>query len=295
MQHIIRHHTIAEIERLISLSGLPAGVGERVRGLVLPSMRMRATPAPGDDLPLGASKVGGMPDLPFGVGWPVLITGQPLDFLCQVNLADLPDQRAETWLPRQGLLSFFYIDFGSPDYRTYAYPHHRAMWRVLFYTGDFSQLHRASLPEQRRHRPLAPCVLDFALEWSLPVERNPWFSLLGFPIDRRLSTEEIGRYFDLLDRIAALYGSEEEPAHRLFGYAGPLPCSAGEEEALQIQCCRTYPPYSRVLDWRLLLQLDEDQCFGSSAVGMGRLFFMLLQDDLLARRFDRVLLVRQIE
>ncbi len=58
---------------------------------------------PEDDLPLGASKIGGAPDLPEGAAWP---QGAP-SFLLQINLCELAEGVLDIALPREGLLSCF--------------------------------------------------------------------------------------------------------------------------------------------------------------------------------------------
>lgn len=63
-----------------------------------------------DDVPVGASKLGGRPDLPPGEPWPSR-DGRPLSFVVQVDLAT-----ADTGgvLPPDGLLSFFYDAVEQP-------------------------------------------------------------------------------------------------------------------------------------------------------------------------------------
>src|SRR5262245_27455074 len=43
-------------------------------------------------LPLGASRFGGVPDLPPGAAWPDR-EGVPMEFIAQIRLADLSDRR----------------------------------------------------------------------------------------------------------------------------------------------------------------------------------------------------------
>lgn len=59
--------------------------------------------APEDAIPLGASKIGGSPDLPDGMAWP---QNAP-SFLVQINLAEVPEGVLDIALPRDGLLSCF--------------------------------------------------------------------------------------------------------------------------------------------------------------------------------------------
>lgn len=283
-------HTRRAIEGLIE-DYAPWRMAERVKGLLLPSMRLRATPAASDaGLPLGCSKAGGWPDLPSCMDWPVLPTLRPLDFLLQVDLADLPDQRAEASLPRRGLLSFFSPGLGL-DFPASADPRET---RVFYDEGEGARLCRMS-PPLGGEPSFAPCALTCALEWSLPVEREPWFRLLDlpWPWDPRLPPpEEVKRYDALLSRLAEVYGWDMEPVHRLFGYPDPI-AGDGGGGSMQVQCHRAFALSSTLIDWRLLLQLDADDRFGRLAQRMGRLFFWIRQDDLVARRFNRVLLIRQ--
>jgi len=59
---------------------------------------------PTKDTAVGATRLGGIPDLPTGVDWP-RHDGKPLAFLCQFRLADVSLATGE--LPKTGLLSFF--------------------------------------------------------------------------------------------------------------------------------------------------------------------------------------------
>ncbi|WP_083458547.1 DUF1963 domain-containing protein [Sandaracinus amylolyticus] len=68
-----------------------------------------------EEIRLGASRFGGVPDLPVDVEWPRHDKG-PYRFLAQIDLADLPSRRAsfaEPWrdvLPSDGVLSLFVAD-----------------------------------------------------------------------------------------------------------------------------------------------------------------------------------------
>jgi len=63
-------------------------------------------------LPVGASKLGGCPDLPAGTPWPSR-NERPMAFVAQIDLADIAPL-ADGELPPGGLLSFFslFIDWG---------------------------------------------------------------------------------------------------------------------------------------------------------------------------------------
>ena len=91
---------------------------------------MKRTPLGDHEIPVGASKVGGQPDLPAGFTWPPGAdcheiynddtggTDRLAGFLAQVNLTEIADTQAARELPLEGLLSFFCfqdIENDKPD------------------------------------------------------------------------------------------------------------------------------------------------------------------------------------
>jgi hypothetical protein len=73
----------------------------------LPSVRLVAD-AQIDPATVGASRLGGSPDLPADLPWPVSDDGTPLSFIAQLDLEETAAHDAEGILPKTGLLSFFY-------------------------------------------------------------------------------------------------------------------------------------------------------------------------------------------
>ncbi len=92
----------AEIARL----GLTAAE-ELIVGHATECIGLKIGSAAGDDLPLGASRYGGEPDLPPGVAWPRNEAGQYLDFLMQVHLAEATPPPVNNPLPATGHLYCF--------------------------------------------------------------------------------------------------------------------------------------------------------------------------------------------
>jgi hypothetical protein len=65
--------------------------------------------------PVGASKLGGKPDVPADFVWPKF-QKRPLAFLAQLRMADLPATvRADLALPTEGLLAFFFDSATEPS------------------------------------------------------------------------------------------------------------------------------------------------------------------------------------
>jgi Domain of unknown function (DUF1963) len=122
-----------------------AGLGEHAEallGLAAPSLRLRPQPRPGGPLPLGATKLGGHPDLPVGWSWPRR-WHRPLAFIAQLNLAAITLHTSlQQVLPRAGLLVFFY----DVDQQPWGFdPRDRDGFKVGFIAAG-SPLHRAGFP-----------------------------------------------------------------------------------------------------------------------------------------------------
>ena len=62
-----------------------------------------------EEIPVGASKLGGCPDLPAGMSWFYTPhTDVPMSFVAQVNFAEAAPYDTEHQLPERGILYFFY-------------------------------------------------------------------------------------------------------------------------------------------------------------------------------------------
>jgi len=120
-------------------------------GVLLPWLRPRVgfSRRAEADAPIGASRIGGGPDVPAGFTWPTH-KGRPLDFLLQINLADVQGLQCGLDLPAQGVLSFFY----DTDTQPWGYdPADRGGHGVRLFDAD--GLQRSPAPERRPrwHRP----------------------------------------------------------------------------------------------------------------------------------------------
>ncbi len=90
---------------------------------------------------IGASKLGGAPDLPADVVWPEW-DGKPLTFMAQINLTELDLGLFSELLPSTGVLSFFYEATSQPWGDT---PHEGAA-RVIYSNDSSTPLHRRQHP-----------------------------------------------------------------------------------------------------------------------------------------------------
>jgi alpha-tubulin suppressor-like RCC1 family protein len=163
-----------------------------------------------DELPIGATKLGGDPDLPDGTQWPT-DDDRPLAFVAQIALADLTAAGAGG-LPA-GLLSFFF-----------AFDETMSGGCVL-HSSDGAALRRRDAPDSlQRGARLDPVAVDVQSELTLgPVESDVVAQLA-------LSDDEHWAYHELAD-------SHQEPIHRIFGHPAIVqddPRTAGDVLLLQV-------------------------------------------------------------
>ncbi|GAA0539538.1 hypothetical protein FHS83_003723 [Rhizomicrobium palustre] len=128
-----------------------------------------------DDIPLGASKIGGRPDLAEDTPWP-----EDTAFLVQINLADVPDGALDIALPREGLISCFRNDedWDNPAALLYTPPsavltrREAAEGIVLFAQRALRPSVVLTLDVDRADIPVFEDeeILDVVSEWVVPEE-----------------------------------------------------------------------------------------------------------------------------
>lgn len=132
------------IENLVlTVAELAPESADRIRVALTPAWRLRGHPREHpEDLPAGASRMNGSPDLPTSLEWPQWDgpigrtsedwTGAgPLTFLAQIDLACLPPIDHSP-LPASGRLAFF----ADLERATFADRHEQAAHRVLYIPAD---------------------------------------------------------------------------------------------------------------------------------------------------------------
>ncbi len=254
------------LTRAIAEHGLEAAAGA-IRALALPSTRLAATPWSDETLPVGASKLGGAPDLPAGHTWPQR-QDRPLAFVAQIARDG-------------GVLSFFYDDSDQP----WGGPGEEDGWRIEHHAG-------ADLVRHPGAATFVSCKLDSFTELTLPPPRSALARSLGDAVH--------GTY-------GALYDTFTRDYRRSPRIDGQVHRSGGHPDAIQGDMTRRieYGWAGKDLDvvdpeleaaargWRLLLQIDSEDranmCWGDA----GRLYLWIREDDLRANRWDTVRLQLQ--
>lgn len=274
-----------------------AGFGEHaeaVEALVQPAVRIVATalaPRPADwrregqdgedgdkiaamdaalqALPLGASRFGGVPDLPPGAVWPER-DGVPMEFIAQIRLADAAPLDAAGRLPDAGTLLFFFnSQWDSSDMAP-----GEACCAVLFYPGSDAELVRATPPRIEWKSPysdtpqIAPMIhglagLAFEATSALPGGVSPFI------------TEPLTDFWQDFqsEHGSALAGDAPYSANYLLGYVD-------EQDYVDAHANGT--------DDQLLLQVDSCDAAEFQFGDCNKLFFLITRAELEARDFGKV-------
>ncbi|HEX9012990.1 MAG TPA: YwqG family protein, partial [Anaerolineaceae bacterium] len=254
-----------------------------------PSVRAADQPAPIGGLPVGASHLGGLPDLPAGTEWPSY-QGKPMSFVAQINLADAAPADAAQLLPSAGMLWFFY-DAAQQTYGDD--PDSRGGWQVITSVSGPAGLSRIdSPPDLPAGSRFQPTGLSFARELTFPPAPQQADPPPGWPADTAQRYENW-----LFDRFTP--AERAQPHHRLLGWPDQI------QDDMQLQCALVSrgfrsgdaPGAAQAAqsrgDWLLLLQVDSDAAAGMHWGSAGRLYYWIEKAALAARQFDKTWLVMQ--
>lgn len=242
-----------------------------------------------EKIPLGFSKIGGKPDLPDDIPWPVDGSGQSLSFVAQINCRHVSYFLQTKDLPNRGILYFFY----SACQEGWGFsPNDRNTFRVI-YSAHAGKLAPREFPVD------VPGAARFL---PLPVKFS---RQLGLPRDLPDSLQPNGgglshaewHVYD--DRI-----TQHKYTNKLLGH--PYPIQGPMEEACALASSGMYTengapchdPRGENLqdaakDWQLLLQIDSNQEAGMMWGDMGMLYFWIRKQDLKKRAFDRCWMMLQ--
>jgi uncharacterized protein YwqG len=268
----------ADLDEALTESPL-SDASEAIRALAVPQWYAAIKPAAGES-PIGASKVGGLPDLPAELAWPSWRNG-PLDFLAQVNLADIAG--AENDLPSEGLLSFFY----DADAQPWGFePGDLGGAAVVYSTGSLVRRDGEGAGE-----PFPERSMRFELGIGLPTVEGGGLDQLGPDEDTA------DAYAELLEELYGEPGQDGSSGTWLLGCPCEVQGEMSEECALVTGGLSTgtpdahHDPRSAPLreqahDWRLLFQLASIEDAGMMWGDMGFLYFWIRKQDLEAHDFS---------
>jgi uncharacterized protein YwqG len=253
-----------------------------------PSVRLYTTPTDEGNLSIGASRIGGIPDLPPRIPWPEW-KGLPQSFIAQIHLDDVRQYDTNAELPQTGMLWFFY----DAQQQTYgADPADRGGWRIIF-SEVYSGLRRTSAPA---NLPAASqfkaCSTSFASEITLSQQPKLEIPDFDWTADEQQKYETLLSTFPNPADHAALH-------NRLLGYPETiqddmrLECQLASHGVTDLNDPRAAELSKGAMDWQLLLQIDTDERIGMRWGDAGMIYYWITRSDLQAHRFDRSWLVLQ--
>jgi uncharacterized protein YwqG len=242
------------------------------------------------DLSIGASRIGGEPDVSSNFKWPER-NDVPQSFIAQIYLEDVHQYDTHGILPSHGMLWFFY----DAKQETYgADPVDRGGWSVIF-SDDYAGIERragpANLPAESQ---LKACTVSFASEITL--SQNPKLEIPGFD----WTDDEVQKYETLLSTFP---NADDHSAvhHQLLGNPQTiqddmrLECQFASHGIKDINEPRAAEISKGANEWQLLLQIDSDESIGVSWGSSGMIYFWITESDLKAHKFEQSWLVLQSE
>lgn len=254
---------------------------------------------PCTEAPLGASRLGGLPDLPRDTDWfrRELAGGDsiPLSFLGQINMEQVRPCDTGGLLPERGILYLFY-DCDPEDGMPWGFdPQDGAGKRVFFYEGDMALLERKSPPEDIADygKVFPAATLTFEAGVDMPDVFSSYDALVP------LEEKDEDAYFSMMEAL-----EDDAPRNKLLGHSdnmqdemeseceyisrGYSTCSPEEyadlpRESLNRDCLR----------WKLLLQLDSNEELDMMWGDDGRLYLFIPEEELKKGSFEHTWLILQ--
>jgi uncharacterized protein YwqG len=258
------------------------------------SLVLRTGRRPDDQILIGKSKLGGMPDLPPDAVWPAW-KDKHLSFIAQINLSNIPSLEFLDILPENGILSFFY----SAEQETWGFdPNDKGSWRILHF--EEQDLHRRFFPPDLPGMGIyKSCSLDLEVSFTLPALESPYIDL-DYACEQ---WDEIDQYIDLMKSFEQLL-DKGSCIHRLLGHPDQIQGDMLHEAQLAshgIYCGDTtshQDPRRKDLEagtinWELVLQIDSDDKSGMMWGDVGRIYFLMTAEHLKSRDFDATWMILQ--
>lgn len=293
--------SLAEIAQFAQEEGLEHA--EAIAELARPGYRLVPTRQPAE---VGASKLGGRPDLPPDVAWPLYDWGGqqlPMLFVGQVALGELVG--ADWFATAGGLLSVFFgahPDRGMTD-------NFRAA--CVLYTPAHIEVRPASVDNPAGEQPtLNELAVEPRALRTLPDDDLPLIQALGLdwdqagddPATRNWMYERFMAYMRLRDRVVDAQHpspSGERPLHQFLGWprshqASALIDFAGSEAEVEDWYSRMDDDeldnaiIQGAMQWQLLLQIDHDERLETDFGDGGGLYVGVPADDIAQGDFSRV-------
>lgn len=238
---------------------------------------------------IGVSHFGGKPDVPADFKWPVY-KNMPLIFLAQLSCRELAPLDINHELPETGLLSFFY----ALDSQCYGYESGDVAGFRAYWFDDSKPVFTTEFPIGIPEKNMLPRLgIQYVREATYP-HCEDFIVLTARQIDDYNKFEEAEKELSI---------ERNDRMHRTLGWADLIQNNATWHCEILSQGYSLGADYMKIPEalrngsklpyihrWKLLFQLgtvregDFTLMFGDA----GKLYFYIPEEDLKARRFDRV-------
>jgi hypothetical protein len=269
-----------------------AGIWSELVTYARPALGIEVAKGP----PAGRTKLGGLPHLPAGAGWPRR-GGKPLAFVAQIDLEEASHYIRDKTIPSSGLLSFFYeADELTPGYS----PADSGAWRVVLLDGPIAATSPPPASDAPDYDPqqwtFREAGVRFVPRISLPGPDNVLVEQLN------LDQEDWSAYHALLDELSHAHGLSG--VSQWLGYPAEIQGDPMRTGQLASHGFRTLEPdewtskeAKRLLAERaerqLLLQIDSISEIGMDWADSGVLYYSIDRNDLQAGKWDAAWLVME--
>jgi len=274
-------------------------IADQLKQSLKPAIRMDSSLVSVHPLPLGASKLGGFPDLPSSLAWPTW-KGAPMVFLAQIQLQEIVPYDIEHLLPSHGFLFFFCQSQGlsqAPDTKVWEYidPYEPDSWSVLFFDGNGTELRPTNAPRGLAPEALLPsCSLHCGTTLMLPSVGGSVMTSL------HLGKEEMKQYQALFTDFDDMFlGTADNVYHHhwLLGYPPPsyrdteLLCQMAHLHITPSQWTHLDEGTKRsiktdALEWVHLFVMDTDEYAQVTWGDYGSLSYWIKRTDLRRQNFE---------
>ena len=273
-----------------------AGLNDYVEAILQyakPCIRLHASRAadPGS-LPLGGTRIGGLPDLPSGVTW-LTRNGRPCEFIAQINLSEASQYDETDLLPKEGVLLFFY---DGRDYEDEVYqPYQMGSEIIIYYTGDTAALERATdlpalLSDWQSYR---ACSVEVEADWMLPDSWNFAMTVIKREVFQQTTVDDPQSLAETYEQMANdLLPKKYRDKHHLLGYSAP---TIQDDPLYHVPNAWDGRKMDEdvMSEWMLLLQISSDHESGMLWGDTSSLYYCIRKDDLIARRFGNAICIEQ--
>lgn len=261
-----RAESIAIIEKLTP-QRLRASFIEMLR----PAIAIRAVRAEDKTIAIGASKFGGVPDVPDGFEWPHW-EDAPLNFVAQISLEETTALDAGNLLPSSGVLSFFYYEMNSEEEEPYLVSgllEEKGAWRTFHFTS----------PLKRTTGPLG-WHREFGSVGTAKIAATLAVDFPRYAEELEHGNAEAVAAFEAVRNVIAT-----DSLHVMLGYPFPMTERDARYHVAETTGRGTYR------DWVMLFQVNTDRELDYNWGDAGAMFYFIHRDDLKAGDFSKVWLI----